>query len=307
MFKAFVIRALTRGCRIYFSRFPLGMGKNFVWAKIASPYLVWRHTKANITTAFGSRMMDVDTFDSVQRYIYFFGIFEPAITRYVMQALKPGETFIDIGANIGYYSLLAAKLVGDSGKVFAFEASPSIFEKLQRNLQANKITNVAAVNLAITATRGNVTVYKHDEWNLGGTTIISTVANRLPTRVECIVQGLPLVGALDEEVICQARIIKIDVEGAEWSVLRGFKNLLPRLSKETEIILELNPETLADQGVSISEFIAIFETAGFEAFVIENRYSGDFYLRKNYNELIRIRNGFDTVKSLTDLVFRRRR
>src|SRR5205814_351485 len=99
-------------------------------------------------TRFGS-VMKIDTRDAIQRFVYFFGVFEPTITKYLMESLRRSDIYIDIGANVGYHSLLASKLVGPTGKVFAFEASPSIFQILTENLQANHATNVVAFNLAV--------------------------------------------------------------------------------------------------------------------------------------------------------------
>jgi FkbM family methyltransferase len=309
--KHFAISLLMRICRIYFSNFPFRIGKTFVWERVVTPYLEWRHTSTTVTTAFGSKMTDINVRDTVQRYIYFFGVFEPAITQHVITSLRPGDIVIDVGANVGYYTLLAAKLVGATGKVFAIEASPSIFKTLEKNVRANALQNVVTINNAITDTAREVTVYKHEDWNLGGTTIMSTVAARRPTASESIVPGLPLPHVLNSDVICNARLIKIDVEGAEWNVVCGLRQLLPFFSKDTEIILELDPQTLQEQSVSVSEFLNVFDNAGFEAFIISNEYNKDFYLKKRYNPPQRLEGpiGYRTepvLPGVTDLIFRRR-
>lgn len=73
-------------------------------------------------TRFGATFA-VDTQDLIQRYLYLFGVWEPHMTRWLQRRLKPGDVFVDVGANIGYYSILASRLVGARGKVVAIEAS----------------------------------------------------------------------------------------------------------------------------------------------------------------------------------------
>lgn len=72
------------------------------------------------------------------------------------ERLKPGDVFVDVGANIGYFSLLASKLVGPGGRVVAIEASPEVFDLLRRNLELNKAHNVRAVNVAISDREGSL-------------------------------------------------------------------------------------------------------------------------------------------------------
>src|SRR2546429_7961962 len=88
------------------------------------------------------------TRDILQQYIYYFGVWEPNLTRWIAQRLAPGDTFIDGGANIGYFTLLASKLVRDSGAGVAIEASPATFDALQRNLARNRARNGGAGNAA---------------------------------------------------------------------------------------------------------------------------------------------------------------
>jgi len=82
--------------------------------------------------------MWLDKVDVVNLFLYYFGGWEPAITQVVRQALKPGDVFLDVGANVGYYTLLASRLVGDTGRVIAVDASPSVYEILSRNVSRNR-------------------------------------------------------------------------------------------------------------------------------------------------------------------------
>ena len=186
---------------------------------------------------------------------------------------------IDIGANVGYYSLLASRQVGASGRVYAFEASPSIFTELARNLAINNATNVVARNVAVTRTCAKVPIFLNNRGNLGESTIIPAQANRQSARLETMIDGYPLTQLVETDVICSARFIKIDVEGAEWLVLQGMKGALSDLSEETEILVEIADEPTRGLGSSPAEVLAIFAEAGFAAFEIENDYRAPFYIK----------------------------
>jgi Met-10+ like-protein len=123
------------------------MGRRSFWAQIVGPYFAWHAHKFRVSTAFGSQIAG-DTRDIVQQYIYYFGVWEPNLTRWIVRRLAPGDVFIDVDTNVGYYSLLASKLVGESGSVVAIEASPSTFKILQTNLALNHVRDVRAVNMA---------------------------------------------------------------------------------------------------------------------------------------------------------------
>lgn len=256
--------------RAYLQHFPLRHGKKELWNRAVRPYVAWRDMTFQCETSFGVRL-NLCTTDIIQRYIYFFGIWEPVITEYLRRCLKPGDTFIDIGANIGYHSLLAARLVGPGGRVFAIEASPSIFALLERHIDLNGATNITAVKAAVYRERAEVPIYLHAGENLGGTTIVTQVAARRHAAVEAMVQAMPLSEIIAPGNIVQARVIKIDVEGAEWPVVQGFAELLPDLSETTEILVEVDAQALRDQGTTPEDFVRLFTASGFRPFIFDQR------------------------------------
>lgn len=112
-----------------FIRFaPFGAGKRAFWTRVVEPYLAWHPHKFMARTVFRSRIAG-DTRDILHQYIYYFGVWEPHLTNWIGQQLAPGDTFIDVGANVGYFSLLASRLVGKSGVVVAIEPSPTILRR----------------------------------------------------------------------------------------------------------------------------------------------------------------------------------
>jgi FkbM family methyltransferase len=262
----------------YYRHVPMMTGKRPVWNSVVTRLLARGHdVDLQATTRFGARM-NVKFPDSIQSYVYFFGVWEPAITAYLTQALSPGDIVIDIGANVGYDTLLASHLVGPSGNVHAIEASPHVYRLLTGNLALNQTANVTPHFAAVCASACTVPVYLHDRCNLGGTTIVPSVARRRAVTLEASVSGLPLAAIVPEHTILAARLIKIDVEGAEWPVVQGFSGLLPHLASYTELLIEVSAEGLSDHGIGIPEFLALFRRAGFSPYVIGNRYTVHMYL-----------------------------
>jgi len=262
----------------YYRHIPMMIGKRPVWNSVVRRLMARGHgLDLQATTQFGARM-HVRFPDTIQTYVYFFGVWEPAITAYLTQALAPGDIVIDIGANVGYDTLLASHLVGPTGRVHAIEASPHVFELLTRNLALNETANVTPYLAAVCCSVRDVPVFLHDCWNLGGSTIVPAVAQRRAVTLEATVPGRPLAAIVPESDIVAARLIKIDVEGAEWPVIQGFADLLPHLSCYTELLIEVSAEGLSDHAIGIPEFMELFANAGFSPYVIGNSYTVDMYL-----------------------------
>lgn len=177
--------------------------------------------------------------DMIGCYVWLFGEWEPDLTRFISGRLHDGDVFIDVGANIGYYSLLAARSVGDGGGVVAVEASPAIFDDLLANSHADALPpdRIRLVNKAASATCGTLTVFSGPHHNAG----MSTTLDTRGLHIESTIEAMPLDEILTSEEITSARIIKIDVEGAEPDVLAGMSNLIRSLRPDAEIAVELSP------------------------------------------------------------------
>ncbi|WP_338663916.1 FkbM family methyltransferase [Pararoseomonas sp. SCSIO 73927] len=296
-----MLHAACAGLRLYFRHVPLRAGKEWLWNRIVHRHILWRSFRIQARTRFGARLEGAFP-DVVHGYVYFFGVWEPSVTALLRAALRPGDVVIDIGANVGLHTLLAAKLIGPGGRVHAVEASPGIFRQLERNLAANGVTNVRAYNVAATAVAGPVPVFLHDDTNLGGTTIVAEEAARNGARHEAVVEGRPLAQIVPADEIAAARLIKIDVEGAEWMVLQGMREVLPRLRADAEVLVEVRPAALEETGGSLEALLALFAEAGFRPFEVANDYRPGFYIRPPSARLIPLtRTDFD----MADLVFRR--
>lgn len=243
-----------------------------------------------------------NTKELLQQYIYYFGVWEPQLTQLIRNKLKPGDTFVDVGANIGHFSLLASKLVGKSGRVVAIEASPRTFRALQENIDRNHADNVRAVNVAVSDSRGMVKIFRGPESHIGLATTLATLAAERECEPEADIPSAPLTDILDAEEFRGARLVKIDVEGMEWAVVAGMKSLLKSGRSDLEITVEVDPDSLAKQGREPEEILRTFEQHGFHGYELENDYSATSYLRPSEQRPVRLVN---EVNSTVDLVFSR--
>jgi FkbM family methyltransferase len=281
---------------------PWGVGKERAWSRFIRPRLAWRSHAFVAKTVFDATIQGNQA-DIVQKYIYYFGIWEPALTSWMQARFRPGDGFIDVGANVGYFSLLASRLVGPSGKVVAIEASPVTFERLRAHLDSNGATNVRAVNVAVADQVGRIPIYQGPAHNSGTTTVVEHLAESTGCRFVAEVDAKPLGMLLRPDEIACARVIKIDVEGFEWNVVQGMRDVLRRGRADLEIVMEVSPSGLAALGRTPADLLNLFTEAGFNAYVLENNTSGRACL--NHDPAERPRRLRTPITEQTDLILSR--
>jgi len=224
------------------------------------------------TTYFGARIY-CNPLDLIQRMILHFGVWEPDVSRVIEQNLAPGDVFVDVGANIGYDTLLASSCVGPTGRVVSIEASPRTFALLQRNLAANRASsNVRAVNAALSDRPGTLELYEVNAANIGAATTLASRGGTLVASVE----ALPLEQILTPEERSRLRLIKMDVEGAEPPILRHLLEHLPTYPASMDIVVEATPD---DDPEAWRDVFELMHAAGFTAWAIANEYELEWYLR----------------------------
>jgi FkbM family methyltransferase len=292
---------LTSFFRTYVRYVPIQTGKELLFQRIIRPYLSWRPFSTVATTTFGARIA-VALPDLIQSRIYFFGFWEPNLTHFIRRALRAGDTFVDVGANIGYFSLLASKIVGERGQVFSVEASPTIHRKLQRNISLNKCRNVRVFNIAASDEEGSLSIYLGNDDNLGATTTVASVAVKSAQKLEAVVPAKPLPAIIGAENLLRARLIKIDVEGAELSVLRGIGQLLGKFGDDTEWVVEAWAD--GGQGSDTAELLASFRKAGYKLFELPNDYRVGAYIGPSANFTLR---ELEEITGQADVVASKRR
>jgi FkbM family methyltransferase len=224
-------------------------------------------------TRFKARFL-VDTQDLIQRYLYMFGVWEPHLTHWLRQRLKPGDVFVDVGANIGYFSVLGSSLVGPTGGVVALEASPEFHRRLVQHARLNACENVRALNAAVSDKDETLKFVQASSRNTGAT---STVPYAGPAESEFEVGAHSLPVLLSDREIERARVIKIDVEGAEGAVVRGLRPVFERLLPDAEVVIEVTPVRMRALGDSATELLTTFTDHGFHAYRLANDYDSGSY------------------------------
>jgi FkbM family methyltransferase len=218
----------------------------------------------------------VDTKDIVQRYLYQFGIWEPSLTSWLTRTLQPGDVFVDVGANIGYYGLLAARLVGHQGSVVAIEASPAAYAALRRNVARNQAGNIRLVDRAVAARDEELTFYEPKPGVHSVTTSVRTSEDMAPAFR---VQARPLPTLLTSQELSAARVIKIDIEGGEYAALAGLVPALDQTRQDLEIVVEVSESLLARQSRTIADAVGLLTDRGFHPYRLTNSYQPSSYLR----------------------------
>ena len=215
--------------------------------------------------------------DLLQAYLYLFGVWEPNITAYVARTLRPGDTFVDVGANVGYFTLLASRLLGGAGHVVAIEASPEFTGALAANAKLNRCTNLRTVNVAAADRPALLEFFQPCRHNRGNTTSVQPAPTPRPLFS---VEAAALPEILTPDELARARLVKIDVEGAESAVVRGLVPAMSRLRIDAELIVEINPDLLAMQGTSAAELVGLLAAHGFHAYSIANPYCVPDYVSR---------------------------
>lgn len=189
------------------------------------------------------------------------GYHEKFETEIFQKTVRAGNVVVDLGANIGYYTLIAARLVGNSGKVFAFEPDPENFALLKKNVEANGYTNVVLVEKAVADVSGRTTLFFFSE-SKGGSMIHDAPGSSGSILVETV--------TLDDffkSFRGDIHVIKMDVEGAERKVLRGMENVL-RKNPGVKIFTEFQPGGLALCGTRPEEYLQALRNYGFRFYHI---------------------------------------
>lgn len=208
-----------------------------------------------------------NTRDWIQRHIYYFGAWEPNLTTWIKRTLLPGKVFIDVGANIGYFSVLASGIVGPSGKVIAIEPAPQTYERLSYHVAINRMTNVRLINEAAFGPGEATTIklYVADERNVGATSIAPRWSPSESRTAS--VTARPLASMLSADEIHRARVIKIDVEGAEAEVVKGLGLERNSFPDDVEIVVEIFNECPED-GPRAQKLLDYMQSLGFNAYLL---------------------------------------
>lgn len=203
--------------------------------------------------------------DHIQKQIFWHDGYEIPETTTLLKMIPASGIFLDIGANIGYHTLCAAKVLRNGGQVIAFEPSPETFRHLQENIALNKFTNITAVQKGISDKTTTATFYFSGRENTGSSGLSpSGEFSGQSTAVE-------LVNAddwLQQYKLAQIHAVKIDVEGHEMQVLQGLQQTLRQ--NRPVIMIEILASTLARFDHTPAEVYGFLNGIGYKAYQLND-------------------------------------
>jgi FkbM family methyltransferase len=166
--------------------------------------------------------MTVNLNETIGRSIINTGFHDLTVTESIVRLLEKGETAIDAGANIGYFTLLMSKMAGPSGRVLSFEPHPEIFQNLKRHVVLNGLTNVSLFETGLSgrASEGFLVMPDDFKGNQGIASVSFSDSGSNQIKIK--------LAALDELYAQPIGVLKIDVEGHELELLHGASNLLKK-------------------------------------------------------------------------------
>ena len=192
--------------------------------------------------------------------------YEKGTTKLFIQLVKEGMTVVDIGANIGYYTLLAARRVGPHGRVYAFEPGPQDFKLLTGNLRLNGYENVITVQKAVSNKTGTAPLFLSPR----GSTAHSLLSSRDYRKETIVIETVILDEFLQRDGNPAIQVIKMDIEGWEMEALDGMHRTIMRNSP-LKMIIEFIPWLLASRGMRPLALTGKLMELGFTIFVIDEK------------------------------------
>jgi FkbM family methyltransferase len=206
-----------------------------------------------IRTRFGVDLVVDPTRDHALEFeLYYDGVYEAGTLSVMQKCLRTGDRVLDVGANIGLMSLVAARSVGAEGKVYAIEPEPETFDLLKMHIRLNAASNIIPLNIAIGSARGSASLHVRNGGSPGSATLVPAEDER-ERRWEVCVESID--GLCAARGIQALRLVKIDVEGWELEVLRGAAGVLSR--EDSPIVIIECSRLHAMQGGQVSDIFSL--------------------------------------------------
>lgn len=236
-----LIWMLLYPARQYLRRFPIQRGKGILLRRIIMPLLPRANAEYDLCVPPGEVSVGLRYRETLGLSSLLYGTFELAELKFVSQYLRPGDKAMDIGANVGIFSVVMGASVGADGAVFAFEPMASNVLRLKKNLDKNALSNVSVFPVALGAADGQMRLHMATDPAYPS---LQEVQGGFGSRTEVLVQVRSLDGIWEELGCPDISMVKIDVEGSEADVLRGASRFLttccPTLLVEANSVKDLD-------------------------------------------------------------------
>jgi FkbM family methyltransferase len=193
------------------------------------------------------------------------GAYEDELTAIFEANLRPGGVFVDVGANEGYFSVVASKLVGATGRVVTVEPQSRLRPVLDRNMALNGAQNISLNQVAISNGNGSVDLYLAPDTITGSTSLSKTRKYPVPRET---VKMITLLQLLETNQVKVADLMKMDVEGYEYEAILGSQEVF-RSKRVRTLVLELHSWILRDRGLNPDEITGFLQSAGYSITVFD--------------------------------------
>jgi FkbM family methyltransferase len=192
------------------------------------------------------------------RHLYKYGVHEPEVTRFLVNTLEvsAGDVILDVGANIGWYSLLVERLARHPVDIIAFEPDPANFALLEENLRLNHARYVTAVPAALSVSAGTAALHRYGESNLGRHSLLAVNEGDSVVVPTVSLDAYWQSRGFGDRV---PRLIKMDIEGYELIALRGAARVLAHCPL---LIAEYSPQLMRTGGLDPAELVRLLSDAG---------------------------------------------
>lgn len=191
------------------------------------------------------------------RHLYKYRSYEPAVGNWMLARFgSGGGTFLDIGANFGWYSCLFSRLAGEAGRVVAFEPEPRNFELLERNLLRNRCANVTALREGVAERAGELELHLYKASNPGRHSLLPMAGGEtVSVPVVTLDERLAALGLGGQPI----DLMKIDIEGYELPALRG---AAATLSRCMNLVIEYSPDLMRASGIDPGDLVELLASSG---------------------------------------------
>jgi FkbM family methyltransferase len=259
----FADKVLEKMMVFYGTRFPFQRGSwRLIEPYIRSGRLTDSHTQGQFTRVKRNDFLfDLDLTDFIDQYVYL-GAYEKQDYDELIRNMPAGGVFLDVGANIGIYTLAMARAAGPSGSVHSFEPNPANFERLGRHVLQNGLGNVCLNQVAVGSAEGHAELNTPTRENSGAASLLAT---NMPERFEARpidVQVVSLNAYCAQRALNRVDVIKIDCQGYELHVLEGASRVLERF--RPRILIEYDVDWLVAANASGKQLCSLLDEAGYE-------------------------------------------
>lgn len=197
------------------------------------------------------------------------GIWEPCVTSYMLGTIRAGQNVVDVGAHIGYFTIIMSLLVGDGGRVFAFEPEPRNVDLLRTNLALNGVRNVTVESRAVSDRVGRAGLHVSGS-NTGDHRLYGSAAVEQDVHE---VDTVTLDGYFDHA--CDpVHFVKIDAQGLEARILDGMGRLIARNRGQLTLLMEFSPGLLRCAGCDVGDFLRRLESLRAAVFWLHKGHTG---------------------------------